>query len=70
MIGLKYPMRNLAVQAITPCTLDVALREDEEPELAPRERRPLAHAEAQMVQAVADPTTATKRHARALLLGG
>ena len=40
------------------------------PELPPRQTRLLAHAEAQMVQAVADPTTATKRHARALLLGG
>ena len=38
------------------------------PELAPRQTRLLPHRKSQMVQAVADPTTATKRHARALLL--
>jgi hypothetical protein len=38
------------------------------PELPPCQTGLLAHAEAQMVQAVADPTTATKGHARALLL--
>ena len=47
---------------------DVSRTPRNAPELAPRERRLLAHAEPQMVQAVADPTTAAQRHARALLL--